>query len=124
MHPVKAQAVIRTPYPVYGLRHFVIDYRNELRKVIEEVGAPGNPIIVRVNTPPADDALYHLAAKFGAAPDDALALMQAASAAGGAVGRAFTVVAKCRGPAAYRSEERRVGKESGRACRTRGKRIN
>ncbi|HEY9548893.1 MAG TPA: type III PLP-dependent enzyme, partial [Kiloniellaceae bacterium] len=68
MHPVKARAVIRTAYRVYGLRHFVIDHRNELRKVIEEAGAPGNTIIVRVNTPPADDALYHLAAKFGAAP--------------------------------------------------------
>src|SRR3546814_8891707 len=82
MHPVKARAVIRTAYRVYGLRHFVIDHRNELRKVIEEAGAPGNTVIVRVNTPPADDALYHLAAKFGAAPDDAVALMQEASAAG------------------------------------------
>src|SRR3546814_7837550 len=62
MQPVKARAVIRTAYQVYGLRHFVIDHRNELRKVIEEAAAPGNTIIVRVNTPPADDALYHLSA--------------------------------------------------------------
>src|SRR3546814_18659572 len=85
--------------------------------------------MVRVNTPPADDTLYHLAAKFGAAPDDAAALMQEASRQGCAVGLAFHVGSQCRSPEAYvaaldllgeviakagvqtsRSEERRVGK--------------
>src|SRR3546814_13333189 len=93
MHPVKARAVIKTAYRVYGVRHFVVDHRDELDKVIAEVGAQGLTIMVRVNTQPADDTLYHLAAKFGAAPDDAAALMQEASRQG------------------CRSEERRVGKE-------------
>jgi len=101
MHPVKARAVIKTAYRVYGVRHFVVDHRDELRKVLEEVGGPGNTIIVRVNTPPADDALYHLAAKFGAAPDDAVELMQEASAQGCAVGLAFHVGSQCRSPEAY-----------------------
>jgi ornithine decarboxylase len=101
MHPVKARAVINTAYQVYGVRHFVVDHRDELKKVVEEVGGPGNTIIVRVNTPPADDALYHLAAKFGAAPDDAVALMQDASARGCAVGLAFHVGSQCRSPEAY-----------------------
>jgi ornithine decarboxylase len=101
MHPVKARAVIKTAYRVYGLRHFVVDHRDELKKVIEEVGSQGNTIVVRVNTPPADDALYHLAAKFGAAPDDAAELMREASAQGCAAGLAFHVGSQCRSPDAY-----------------------
>src|SRR3546814_11777953 len=77
---------------------FVVDHRDELDKVIAEVGAQGLTIMVRVNTPPADDTLYHLAAKFGAAPDDAAALMQEASRQGCAVGLAFHEIgrASCR----------------------------
>ena len=101
MHPVKGRAVIKTAYRVYGLRHFVVDHRDELKKVIEEVGSQGNTIVVRVNTPPADDALYHLAAKFGAAPDDAAELMREAGAQGCAAGLAFHVGSQCRSPDAY-----------------------
>src|SRR3546814_18787708 len=57
--------------------------------------------MVRVNTPPPDDTLYHLAAKFGAAPADAAALMQEASRQGCAVGLALHVGPPCRTPAAY-----------------------
>jgi ornithine decarboxylase len=101
MHPVKARAVITAAYRVYGVRHFVVDHRDELNKVIEEAGAQGNTIIVRVNTPPADDALYHLAAKFGAAPDEAAELMKEAAARGCTVGLAFHVGSQCRSPDAY-----------------------
>ena len=101
MHPVKARAVITAAYRVYGVRHFVVDHHDELNKVIEEAGAQGNTIIVRVNTPPADDALYHLAAKFGAAPDEAAELMKEAAARGCTVGLAFHVGSQCRSPEAY-----------------------
>jgi ornithine decarboxylase len=101
MHPVKARAVIKSAWQVYGVRHFVVDHIDELNKVVEEVGAAGTTIIVRVNTPPADDTLYHLAAKFGATPDAAAELMKAASAKGCAVGLAFHVGSQCRSPEAY-----------------------
>src|SRR3546814_5680884 len=90
-----------TAYLGSGLRLFGIDHRNERWKVIEEAGAPGNTIFLRVNTRPADDALYLRAAKFGAAPDDAVALMQEASAAGCAVGLAFHVGSQVRSTEAY-----------------------
>jgi ornithine decarboxylase len=101
MHPVKARAVIKSAFKVYGVRHFVVDHIDELNKVVEEVGAPGNTIIVRVNTPPADDALYHLAAKFGAGPEEAAELMKAAAGRGASVGLAFHVGSQCRSPEAY-----------------------
>src|SRR3546814_11028246 len=98
MHPVKARAVIKTAYRVYGVRHFVVDHRDELDKVIAEVGAQGLTIMVRVNTPPAADTLYHLAAKFGAAPDAAAELMQEPARPGCVVGLAFTVGSPCGSP--------------------------
>ncbi len=101
MHPVKARAVIKSAFKVYGVRHFVVDHIDELNKVMEEVGAAGNTIIVRVNTPPADDALYHLAAKFGAGPEEAAELMKAAAGRGASVGLAFHVGSQCRSPEAY-----------------------
>ena len=101
MHPVKARAVIKAAFKVYGVRHFVVDHRDELDKVLEEVGAQGTTIIVRVNTPPADDALYHLAAKFGATPDEAAALVQESARRGCSVGLAFHVGSQCRSPEAY-----------------------
>lgn len=101
MHPVKARAVITSAFKVYGVRHFVVDHIDELNKVVEEIGAAGNTIIVRVNTPPADDALYHLAAKFGAGPEEAAELMKAAAERGAAVGLAFHVGSQCRSPEAY-----------------------
>jgi ornithine decarboxylase len=101
MHPVKARAVIKSAYQIYGVRHFVVDHMDELNKVVQEVGAQGNTIVVRVNTPPADDALYHLAAKFGAAPQQAVELMKEAKARGAEVGLAFHVGSQCRSPQAY-----------------------
>ncbi|MGD1878273.1 MAG: type III PLP-dependent enzyme [Kiloniellaceae bacterium] len=109
MHPVKARAVITSAFKVYGVHHFVVDHLDELNKVIDEVGASGITIIVRVSTPPADDALYHLAAKFGAAPDEAAELMKAASTQGCAVGLAFHVGSQCRSPEAYSSALERLG---------------
>jgi ornithine decarboxylase len=115
MHPVKARAVITAAYRVYGVRHFVVDHRDELNKVIEEAGAQGNTIVVRVNTPPADDALYHLAAKFGAAPDEAAELMKEAAARGCTVGLAFHVGSQCRSPDAYSSALELLGEVMGKA---------
>lgn len=101
MHPVKARAVIKTAYKVYGVRHFVVDHMHELDKVLEEVPAQGTSVIVRVNTPPASDALYHLAAKFGASPEESVALLRAAAERGCTVGLAFHVGSQCRSPEAY-----------------------
>jgi ornithine decarboxylase len=47
MHPVKARAVIRTSYEVYGVRHFVIDHPSELVKVMDETGGEG--VLTRIS---------------------------------------------------------------------------
>jgi len=101
MHPVKARAVIKSAYSIYGIRHFVIDHMNELDKVIEETGGDDLVIVVRLTTPPAEGTLYHLSDKFGASIEEAATLMKSAKARGCEVGLAFHVGSQCLDPAAY-----------------------
>jgi ornithine decarboxylase len=109
MHPVKARAVIRSAYTVYGIRHFVVDHENELDKVLDETGGEGVVIVVRLATPPAEGTLYHLAAKFGAQPADAVELLRLAARHGCRTGLAFHVGSQCGKPEAYRTALNLVG---------------
>jgi len=102
MHPVKGRAVIKNAYTVYGIRHYVVDHMSGLDKVLEETGGENRVIIVRLHTPPVEAALYHLAAKVGAKPDEAVELLRAAKARGGETGLAFHVGSQCRNPSVYR----------------------
>jgi len=102
MHPVKGRAVIRNAYRVYGIRHFVVDHPAELEKVLEETGGKDLTIVVRIWTPPDESTTYHLAAKFGAQPDEAAELLKAAAQRGCKLGIAFHVGSQCQDPKAYR----------------------
>lgn len=104
MHPVKGRAVIRTAYEVYGVQHFVVDHPSELEKVLEETAQGRREdlvVVVRLATPPAAGTLYHLAAKFGCAESEAVALLRRAREAGCRAGLAFHVGSQCRTPGAY-----------------------
>ena len=109
MHPVKSRAVIKSSYTVYGIRHFVIDHEDELDKVMEETGGEGVVIIVRLATPPDEGTLYHLAAKFGAPPEQAAVLLREAARRGCQTGLAFHVGSQCGSPKAYRQALNMVG---------------
>lgn len=101
MHPVKGRAVIQSAYTVYGIRHFVVDHQSELEKVIDVTSGENVIIIVRLHTPPAKAALYHLAAKFGALPEEAASLLREAKARGCETGLAFHVGSQCSDPTVY-----------------------
>jgi ornithine decarboxylase len=102
MHPVKGRAVIGTAAKVYEIDTYVVDHLSELNKVLAETGgAEGLTIYVRFKTPPVDGALYHLAAKFGAEPDDAATILREAASRGCRVGLAFHVGSQCLVPGAY-----------------------
>ena len=109
MHPVKARAVIKSAYKVYGIRHFVVDHENELEKVLDETGGEGVVIVVRLATPPDEGTLYHLADKFGAPPDAAAELLREADRRGCRTGLAFHVGSQCPNPKAYRAALNVVG---------------
>ena len=109
MHPVKARAVIRAAYSIYGVRHFVLDHPNELAKVLDETGGEQVAIIVRLATPDAG-AIYELSRKFGAQPEEAAALLKMVAREGLQGGLAFHVGSQCASPDAYRTALSLVGR--------------
>ena len=108
MHPVKARAVIKTAYEVYGVRHFVVDHESELAKVHDETGGEGVTIIVRMATPHAG-AAYDLSTKFGARPALAAELLKEVRREGLQAGISFHVGSQCLTPRAYRTALELVG---------------
>ncbi|MEX0921165.1 MAG: type III PLP-dependent enzyme [Rhodovibrionaceae bacterium] len=110
MHPVKGRAVIKTAYDVYGVRHFVVDHESELRKIREVTGSDRElTIVVRVETPPAPNTLYHLSSKFGAKPAHAAEILKEAAMLGYDVGISFHVGSQCLTPSAYETALKIVG---------------
>ena len=100
MHPVKGRAVIQSAREVYGVRQYVIDHDDELTKLLDETHDDGLTVVVRMQTPKTE-ALYDLSAKFGAPPDEAVALLKRVAKEGLTPGLAFHVGSQCTTPLAY-----------------------
>lgn len=109
MHPVKSRHAIRTAYERFGVRHFVVDHPDELGKLFDAAPAEELFVFVRVATPPAEEALYHLSAKFGAGSDEAAELVREALGRGARSGLTFHVGSQCLDPKAYRVAFERLG---------------
>lgn len=103
MHPVKTRASIETAFKVYGVRHYVVDHINELKKIRDVL--PGNDIVavVRIRTSEEAGAMLHLAGKFGAEPLEAVELLRVARDYGWGLGLAFHVGSQCLEPVAYKA---------------------
>jgi ornithine decarboxylase len=73
-HPVKPRHSVGVAYREWGIRDFVVDHENELRKVIDETG---RDIVVQVRVAaPNTAAAISFNAKFGATPAQALSLLR------------------------------------------------
>jgi ornithine decarboxylase len=107
-HPVKSRGSIREARQRYGVRRFVVDHADELAKVFEETGGSGITVLIRVAYSGVAVA-QDFSSKFGATPDEAVALLRTASAAGIATGLAFHIGTHCTDPAAYASALRHCG---------------
>ena len=94
MHPVKPRAAIRTASEVYDVRHYVVDHRDEIDKVLQEVRIADPVILVRMATP-SGGATYELSRKFGAQPEETVTLLQDLAARGVRRGIAFHVGSQC-----------------------------
>ncbi|WP_339834061.1 type III PLP-dependent enzyme [uncultured Parvibaculum sp.] len=99
-HPVKGRGALEAAADVYGLKDYVVDAASELDKVTEIAGTDIT-IEVRIATPKGS-AVYDLSSKFGAAPDDAVALLKEAARRGCRTALAFHVGSQCLDPDAYR----------------------
>ena len=116
MHPVKPRGVIATAHRVYGVKTFVVDHINELRKLAEQTRYdPEVVAVVRLKTEESAGTLYHLSAKFGAEPDDAADLLREVRRMGLRGGLAFHVGSQCLQPQAYRDALARCGEIVGAA---------
>jgi ornithine decarboxylase len=102
MHPVKSRRAIADAYLRQGVRDFVLDSRDELEKILEETDAAADlGLVVRIALPKGG-ALYDLSGKFGAAFEEAVALLRAARPVTLRLGVSFHVGSQCMEPLAYR----------------------
>jgi ornithine decarboxylase len=109
MHPVKSRVAIRRAYRDHGVRIFAIDTEAELAKLLEESGdARDLTIMVRLAVT-SDYAKHKLDGKFGAAGDEAAALLRAARGVADELGVAFHVGSQCMRPEAYAVAMREAG---------------
>lgn len=102
MHPVKSRGAIREAWQRHGVKDFVFDSAGELAKILEETGDYADlGLVVRLALPKGA-AAYDLSGKFGAAPDDAVALLRAARPHAARLGLSFHVGSQCLDPLAWR----------------------
>ncbi|MBV1796347.1 type III PLP-dependent enzyme [Siccirubricoccus sp. G192] len=111
MHPVKSRGAIREAWQRHGVQDFVLDSADELAKILAETGAgaaEGLGLVVRLALPKGE-AVYDLSGKFGAAPEDAAALLRAARPHAARLGLSFHVGSQCLDPLAWRRALALVG---------------
>ncbi|NIR30090.1 MAG: type III PLP-dependent enzyme [Gammaproteobacteria bacterium] len=101
MGPAKLRGAARRAYTEYGVRHFVLDHRDELDALLREI--PGRDITLFVRMAAhGPDSTYELSSKFGAPPAACVELLRAASDAGTMPALAFNVGSLVLRPSAYR----------------------
>ena len=112
MHPVKARGAIREAWVRHGVRDFALDSADELAKLRAEIAATGVAgelgLIVRIALPKGQ-AVLDLSGKFGAVPDQAVALLRAARPHAARLGVSFHVGSQCLDPLAWRRALALVG---------------
>ena len=104
MHPVKARGAIRAAWGEHGVRDFVLDSAGELAKILAETGAGAAEdlgLFIRLALPKGS-AMHDLSGKFGAAPEDAAALLRAARPQAARLGLCFHVGSQMLDPLAWR----------------------
>jgi ornithine decarboxylase len=112
MHPVKARSAIREAWAQHGVRHFALDTRDELTKLLGEIAVTDVPgelgLIIRLGLPKGN-AVLDLSGKFGASPENAVTLLRAARQRAAHLGLSFHVGSQCLDPLAWRKALALVG---------------
>ncbi|MDD3287572.1 MAG: type III PLP-dependent enzyme [Alphaproteobacteria bacterium] len=110
MHPVKSRRAIREAYFLHGIREFVIDTPDELKKLWEETSfAKDLTIIVRLAMPKGS-ALCSLAGKFGIHTDKAPILLKQAKEIASKTGISFHIGSQSLVPGSYAKAIQMAGK--------------
>jgi len=103
MHPIKSREAIFEAYYNFGIRDFVLDSLDELKKIMEVTGnARDLGLHVRLAVSNSSSAI-NLSAKFGILPSKAVALVRKTRAHAARLGICFHVGSQCMDPLQYRS---------------------
>jgi ornithine decarboxylase len=101
MHPVKAPGAIRQAWADHGVRDFVLDSAAELQRILAATdGGADLGLVVRLALP-RGTAAHDLSGKFGAAEEEAAALLRAARPHAARLGLSFHVGSQCADPLAW-----------------------
>lgn len=102
MHPVKAPESIREAYHVHGVRTFVVDYDEEVYKILRETELAADLMLfVRLALPRNESAAIDFSGKFGALPERAVELLRLCRPVAARVGLCFHVGTQSADPEAY-----------------------
>ncbi len=103
MHPIKSREAIYEAYFNFGIRDFVLDSLDELKKIIDVTNnARDLGLHVRLAVSNSSSAI-NLSAKFGILPSKAVALVRKTRAHAKRLGICFHVGSQCMDPIQYRS---------------------
>ena len=101
-NPVKSRAEIARALAVFGCRRFCVDDHQEIAKIAALAGdATGIELAVRFRLPRAGQSAHDFSSKFGATPDEAVALLKDVVARGFAPVLTFHPGSQCTEPEAY-----------------------
>ncbi len=105
MHPIKAPEAIREAYINHGVRAFVLDYADELDKILDETNAaPDLELFVRLAIPKDNaggDVATDFSSKFGAKAELAAELLRLCRPYCKKLGLSFHVGTQCHDPLVY-----------------------
>lgn len=109
MHPVKSREAIRDAYFLHGVRAFVLDSHDELKKIVQETkGATDLLLLVRTMMPKGS-AAHPLSGKFGASPELTIELLRETRKHARKIGLSFHVGSQTTLPCSYSEAIERVG---------------
>ena len=101
-NPVKSRAEIARALHVFGCRRFAVDDHQEIAKIAGLAGDPAAiELAVRFRLAPAGQSAHDFSSKFGATPDEAVALLRDAVARGFSAVLTFHPGSQCTEPQAY-----------------------
>lgn len=110
MHPVKNRYAVRRAFGAFGVRSFVLDSEDELKKILEETGGCKELTLwVRI-TVAAKNAKLPLDKKFGVAGSKAVRLLGKVRQVAKELGIAFHVGSQTATPDAYQAALEEVGR--------------
>ena len=100
MNPVRIRGAARTAQQEYGVRHFVVDHSVGLELLLAEID-PGPAVIFARMAVHHESSLVDLSSKYGASPDETIALLNSIADSGAEPALAFNVGSHVMSPDAY-----------------------